>query len=599
MKKYNNLLAYPTLMGVGLSKNKNRVLSFVNQSGEIKLHTKKSKSEINTKIPFIRGILIFFYGIYEFLWFLSISSRFGEVEKQEFKIEKKISTKLNIKSSSIFWTIFALLTIFFGFFAFNILPDLVAYALPQNTLDFHRNLLVAFMKASIFYITLVCLKFIPEIKSLYRFNGAINSYLNQLQDNNNSNINITQSKQISWYRTTNFLTFVIFSFILHFFVVSLIGFQVNFALEILFNILIFVAETGLYYEILKLFQNRKFLICRVMAIILGWIVANKPTRTELETCIGGFEELQQMAKDKERIMLNGNDEDFATSAVLCEVKSALAKNDITDTAEAEWLIATVLSTNRTQIKLIPKITSSQLQEIRNALALRLQHMPLSKIFGWTEFYGYKFEVDKNVLSPRPETEILCEETIKIIKKYKMSRCLDLCTGSGAIAVTIALNTNTIVHACDISKSALKIAQKNAKNNNAKIKFFESNMFSDLKKDYKFDIIVSNPPYIKSKEIALLDEEVKNYDPHIALDGGEDGFDFIKCIANNAPKYLKKDGFVALEIGEGQAPLTKKILSENFKNIKIIKDYSNIDRIVIGQLKGVNNDRKDPKDKREI
>lgn len=125
------------------------------------------------------------------------------------------------------------------------------------------------------------------------------------------------------------------------------------------------------------------------------------------------------------------------------------------------------------------------------------------------------------------------------------------------------------------------------------------MFSGLKKNSKFDIIVSNPPYIATKEIQLLDVEVKNYDPHLSLDGGDDGLDFYRIIAENAPTFLKNGGMLVLEIGEGQANAVKKLLSANFKNINIIKDYNNIQRIVIATAKGATNAGKNQKDKTKI
>lgn len=306
-----------------------------------------------------------------------------------------------------------------------------------------------------------------------------------------------------------------------------------------------------------------------------------------------------MTKDKTRIEIDGKDENIALSSVLCETKNILASHDIDDPSEAEWLIATVLGKNRTEMKLTPTITRFQLQKIRDAVSLRIKHIPLSKIFGWTEFFGMKFYVDKNVLSPRPETELVCEQAISLINSHNFKKVLDLCTGSGAIAITLAKNTKSKVEACDISRSALKIAEKNAKNLGAKVNFFESNMFSGLKKNSKFDIIVSNPPYISTKEIQLLDEEVKNHDPHISLDGGDDGLDFYRIISENAPTFLKNDGMLVLEIGEGQANAVKKLLSANFKNIKIIKDYNNIQRIVIATAKGATNAGKNQKDKTKV
>ena len=157
------------------------------------------------------------------------------------------------------------------------------------------------------------------------------------------------------------------------------------------------------------------------------------------------------------------------------------------------------------------------------------------------------------------------------------------TGSGVIAITIAKETSANVVASDISHQALEVAKKNAKTNNAKIKFVESDIFKGLKKD-KFDLIISNPPYIPSKEVLTLDDEVKKYDPILALDGGDDGLSFYREIAEQAPMHLKEDGIIVLEIGFNQGQSIKKLLQNSFKNIKIKKDYSGNDRIVVAQKK---------------
>ncbi len=588
-------LGLPSSGGVGFCDGKNRVLSFLNSKGEIKLSSSRTKKSFKNflKFPFLRGIVIFFYGFWQFCYFLLENSHFNEVQKEEFPFEKKISKKLSITANTIFWSIFSFLTLFFGIFVFGIVPDLVARALPPNCTQIERNALSGSLKLVLFYVIVLMLKIIPAMRAYYRFNGAICAQQN-LQSSHKSN----NPSSPNYFRSTNFLCFVIFSFALHFFVVSLIGLQINFFLGILFNIAVFLLITSISYEFLKIFETRRFLITRIVAIILCFPVTNKPSRTEMEVCFGAYEELKQMTKDQTRQTLSAGDE-IALSTVLCEVKNSLSRSDITDPSEAEWLIATVLEKNRTQMKLTPTITQEQLASIRAAVSERKKHVPLSKIFGWTEFYGNRFIVDKNVLSPRCETELLCEQAIKIINKKDYKKILDLCTGSGAIAITLAKNTNAKIDGVDISKSALKVASKNAQNLGAKVALYESNMFSGLKKNIKFDMIVSNPPYISTKEISLLDEEVKNHDPHIALDGGDDGLDFYRIIAKNAPEFLKKEGYLLLEIGDRQFVDVKKILSENFKNIKVIKDLNNIDRIVVAITKGAKDAGKNTKNKTKI
>ena len=211
-------------------------------------------------------------------------------------------------------------------------------------------------------------------------------------------------------------------------------------------------------------------------------------------------------------------------------------------------------------------------------------IPLQHITHRQEFMKMDFFVDENVLIPRPDTEILVEEVIKIAQKYNSPRILDLCTGSGAIAISLKkFVPNADITAVDISEKALEIAQKNAEKLEAKINFVKSDLF-DILDNKKFDIIVSNPPYIRKDEIKKLSEEVQK-EPKIALDGGEDGLDFYRIIAEQAINYLKTGSFLCFEIGYNQKNDVIKIIEDeqNYKNTYCKKDLYGNDRIIITQV----------------
>ena len=211
-------------------------------------------------------------------------------------------------------------------------------------------------------------------------------------------------------------------------------------------------------------------------------------------------------------------------------------------------------------------------------------VPLQHITHTQEFMKMDFYVDENVLIPRPDTEILVEEVINIAKKMDKPKILDLCTGSGAIAISIAKNVpNAEVYAIDISEKALNVASKNAQRLETKVKFIKSDLFKNLK-NMKFDIIVSNPPYIKKEDIQYLSEDVKK-EPQIALDGGYDGLDFYRKISKQAIDYFKFGSFLCFEIGYDQKEDVTEIIEklEHYKGTYCKKDLCGNDRIIITQV----------------
>lgn len=225
------------------------------------------------------------------------------------------------------------------------------------------------------------------------------------------------------------------------------------------------------------------------------------------------------------------------------------------------------------------------------IALRREGVPVHYIIGEKEFMSLIFKVNSNVLIPRPETETLVENVIDYLKVNSTGaenvtlNILDIGTGSGCIAVSLAYYIdNCIVTATDISLEALDIAYLNACLNGVagKINFIKSDLFEVLG-NCKFDVIVSNPPYISSYELKDLQIEIKSYEPIIALNGGPTGLDYYRKIIEKASMFLNKNGLLAFEIGWKQAPLVITFMEEYFSNIKIIKDLAGIERVVMGRL----------------
>ena len=234
-----------------------------------------------------------------------------------------------------------------------------------------------------------------------------------------------------------------------------------------------------------------------------------------------------------------------------------------------------------------EISPNKEKEYFNAIKKLKTGIPLEYITHQKEFMKLNFFVNENVLIPRQDTEILVEEVIKISKKIGAKKILDLCTGSGAIAVSLAKYIpESKITAIDVSNNALKIAKKNAINNKVEnqITFINSDMFTNVNNE-KYDIIVSNPPYIKTNVIKNLDEEVKK-EPYIALDGGSDGLFFYKKIVKESYEYLKYRGYLCMEIGFDQKIDVIELIEneDKFENTYCRRDLYDNDRVIITQLK---------------
>lgn len=240
-----------------------------------------------------------------------------------------------------------------------------------------------------------------------------------------------------------------------------------------------------------------------------------------------------------------------------------------------------------------RLNEKEHREYIEAVKKRAGGMPLQYITGHQEFMSLNFKVTSDVLIPRQDTEVVVESVLEYTKNIKENTIdiLDIGTGSGCIAVSLAYYIkNSRVAAIDISQKALDIAKYNSEKNNVidKIDFICGDIFTGLKNllrndKKKFDIIVSNPPYIPSDEIASLEKQVKDFEPLKALNGGNDGLDFYKFIIEDAAYFLKKQGILALEVGINQARDVLNMMKEKYFNIKIVKDLSGIERVVMGEL----------------
>lgn len=271
-------------------------------------------------------------------------------------------------------------------------------------------------------------------------------------------------------------------------------------------------------------------------------------------------------------------------------KASLKQAGVEDAAlDARILLEFVCGTNRNDLLAHGEepVSHEKNKTYVNCIVRRAEHIPLQHITGSQEFMGLSFQVNDKVLIPRQDTELLVEEVM--LHLHDGMSILDICTGSGCILLSLLHYSNDCRGiGMDISKEALLVAQQNCRNLELEAEFLESDLFSAIEPDKaggkqeKFDIIVSNPPYIETEIIETLSAEVKDHEPGIALDGGKDGLDFYRKIAKEAGSYLNRGGMLFLEIGYNQGEAVTKLLEESgFRDVQLKKDYAGLDRVVFG------------------
>ena len=265
--------------------------------------------------------------------------------------------------------------------------------------------------------------------------------------------------------------------------------------------------------------------------------------------------------------------------------------------DAEYLLSHVLGCNRKDLLIHPErvLTSDEMERFRGFIERRGRREPVQYIIGEVEFRGLLLKVNRDVLIPRPETELLVEEAINSIEGRDISgqgkdiTALDLCAGSGCIAISIARELPcSRIYAVDISEGAIDIARENAERYGVgdRIIFLPGDMYEAIEPlglDGEIDLIISNPPYVSLKEMAQLQPEIREYEPESALYGGEDGLDFYRSIIDEAPFYLSNGGLLIMEIGYGEAERVKDLIEQEdvFEHIEVKKDLAGIERLIKG------------------
>lgn len=549
--------------------------------------TPPEKKSIFVRLPIIRGIVNFFSSLVTGTKILMRSAEvYGGDDDEPSKFEKWLAKTFKIDVMDVVLFFGVALGLVFSIALFFILPTflggLIGKAAP-NMPPIVKNLIEGGIRILIFVGYILFTSLLKDIKRTYMYHGAEHKTITCYEKGLDLTVeNVKKCRRVHDRCGTTFMFFVMFVSILVYSVFGAI-FPVlneNVGLKMLSRIVLLPLIAGLSYELLKLLAKTDsplVLPLKAPGLLLQMLTTKEPDEQMMEVAIAAFEKVLKMDEDPNEPVCK-----FVCPEKVSVVTENLKKkfrSSSVDETDAEWIVSIVTGIKRSELGGDSRVKSSHIDKIDELAAERIKGKPLSYVLGNADFYGYEIKVDERVLIPRPETEELVSEVLKVVKNT--DKVLDLCTGSGAIALVINKKSGASVTATDISEAALEVAKENFKQFDAAVETRLIDLYGDLSE--KFDIIVSNPPYIKTEEIDTLDKEVKDYEPRIALDGGEDGLDFYRRICEGAKQRLNGHGKLFLEAGYGEAEEIKKMLENDF-NVEIIKDISGIDRIIKAELK---------------
>ena len=539
------------------------------------------------KLPIIRGVVNFFSSLVVGTKILMRSAEVygGDDEEEPSKFEKWLAKTFKIDVMDVVLFFGVALGLVFSIALFFILPTILGNLFGKAFPDLRvvRNLIEGLIRIAIFIGYILFTSLLKDIKRTYMYHGAEHKTITCYEKGLDLTVeNVKKCRRVHDRCGTTFMFFVMLVSILVYSVFGAIFPQINenIWLRILSRVVLLPLIAGLSYELLKLLAKTDsplVLPLKLPGLLLQKLTTKEPDDGMMEVAIAAFEKVLKMDENPDEPVCK-----FVCPEKVSVVTDKLKKDFSAagiDESDAEWIVSIVSGIKRSELSGDKKLKSSEIDKINELAAQRLTGKPLCYVLGNCDFYGYEIKVDERVLIPRPETEELVSEVLKVASRDKT--VLDLCTGSGAIALVISKKSGAKVVATDISEGALEVAKENFKLFDADVKTELIDLYGDI--DDKFDIIVSNPPYIKTSDMDGLDDVVKNYEPHLALDGGADGLDFYRRICAGAKARLNDGGMIFLEVGAGQADDVKKMLDEEF-NAEIIKDISGVDRIIRAELK---------------
>ncbi|MDE6690620.1 MAG: peptide chain release factor N(5)-glutamine methyltransferase, partial [Clostridia bacterium] len=512
--------------------------------GNIQVEKKRinrSKSAVRaSKIPFVRGVVNMFGSLFRGTKALMRSSEvYASSDEEPGRVEKWFAEKFKTDLMSVLSVIGVILGFALAVFFFMWLPRLLVRTLDKylwKTLigSPWEYVMLGLFKIVIFLAYLGLIMLLKSIRTLYKYHGAEHKTINCYE----KGLELTTENVMSCSRLhdrcgTSFLFIVILINIVLLGIVSW-ALKVSsikiYALQVLANIgveiVLLPVIAAISYEILKFFALFHGPISKIFKspgyLLQKVFTTREPDEQMVEVAIAAFNAAMEMDADPEM-----KEETFITGGLLpkmlAETKKKFAENGI-DESDAEWIYSIILSMPRSELTEQRMVKPGETRQINEVVEERLTGRPLWYIIGDVEFYDCTIKVDERALIPRPETEILAQQVVNSVENG--DKVLDMCTGSGCIAVSAAKHLKgkkVSITAADVSDAAIMLARENANLNSVDINFVQSDLFSHV--HGRFNLIVCNPPYIKSGEIATLQSEVRDFEPRIALDGGEDGLDF--------------------------------------------------------------------------
>ena len=600
-KKCTSIGGQAVIEGVMMRGTKSIATAVRDEKGQIVIesnYVKPTKEKnIFFRIPIIRGFLNF---ISSMIMGMGCLMRSGEVfgdDAEPGKFEKWLSKKFGIDIYSVVMAISVVLGIALSVFLFVFLPNLIVEDLIVGLTDIKNhldlwwvNLLIALgegvIRIGIFLLYIWATTLMPDVKRTYMYHGAEHKTITCYE--NDLDLTVENARKMSRQHDRCGTTFMFIVMIISILIIAVVKSLLsltypytdvfkNSGMQFLVKLICIPLVAGVSYEFLKVMAKYDNILVRILkapGLALQLLTTQEPTDDMLEVAIAAFKTVQQMDEDP-TIQPQKFDVKKPLKKIKAEMEEKL-KSTNADSSEIEWILSIAMGIKRSEVALQTSIKQSQLDKANEILEKRLTGMPLWKVIGNVDFCGYEIEVNVDVLSPRVETENLVEQALKYINKD--TKVLDMCTGSGCVAIAISKETNAHVVASDISEKALVVAKRNVEKNNADVEIIQSDVYENI--NGKFDVIVANPPYIPTKIIPTLDREVKDFDPMVALDGGEDGLNLYRKIVDGATAHLEDKGIVLFECGENEAKDIAKLFT-GF-TVEIVKDLEGIDRIIVAK-----------------